>query len=141
MVQLIAGLSPIAIIVVTLIGFLLGGLWYSPLLFVKPWMREMKITKESAKAANAGKGPMMFGGAILFTLVSTIALAALLSARHIISPVKGAEFGFFVGVALVGAREATNALFESRTLKHFLIVAGHDVVLLTVQGAILAAWR
>jgi hypothetical protein len=41
----------------------------------------------------------------------------------------------------VAAREGVNGIFENRTLRHFMIVAGHDVVLLAVQGAILAVWR
>ena len=55
--------------------------------------------------------------------------------------VKGAELGVMLGVGLVAARHATNALFELKTLKHYLIVSGYDVALLAIQGAILGVWR
>ena len=140
MIHAITSLSPLAVIVVALLGFGLGAVWYSQALFGKAWMAEMNITPETVRA-NSGRAPMMMGGAVLFTLLSTFALAALVAAHHVAGPAKGAELGFFVGAGLVVAREGTNALFESRTLRRFLIVSGYDVVQLTMQGAILAVWR
>jgi hypothetical protein len=136
----LASLNPIAILVVAVISFLLGGLWYSPVLFVYPWMKEMKITPESRKADY--KGPLKtFGPALFLTLVSTATLATLISLCHIAGPLKGAEFGLFAAIGLVAAREGTNAVFENRSFKLFAIVAGYDVVLFASQGSILAVWR
>jgi hypothetical protein len=136
----LASLNPVAIIAVSVLSFLLGGLWYSPLLFMKAWIEEMKMTPEMMKAQS--KGPLRtFGPALLLTLVSTATLASLLALCHIAGPLKGAELGLFVGVGLVAAREGTNAVFENRNLRHYIIVAGYDVVLLALQGAILAVWR
>ncbi len=140
MIQAILTLSPVAVLAVALLGFCLGAIWYSPLLFVKAWMEEMKITPESAKAGSGRFGRVM-AGAVLCTVVSTFTLAALLAAHRVQGVLKGAELGLLVGAGLVAAREGTNALFEGRTLRHFLITAGHDVALCVVQGAILAVWR
>jgi hypothetical protein len=140
MIDAIRNLSPVAVLVVSILGFGLGSIWYAPFLFGKAWIQEMKITPESMKA-NSGRMPMMMTGAVLFTVLSTFTLAALLSAHHTAGALKGAELGLFVGAGLVAAREGTSALFESRTLRHFLIVAGHDVVLCTVLGAVLGVWR
>ena len=140
MIHAITSLSPVAVLVVSILGFGLGAIWYSPLLFAKAWMQEMKITPESMKT-NSGRVPMIMTGAVLLTILSTVSLAALISFHQASGSLKGAELGLFVGAGLVAAREGTNALFESRTLRHFLIVAGHDVVLCAVQGAILGVWR
>jgi hypothetical protein len=100
----------------------------------------MKMTPEMMKAAS--KGPLRtFGPALLLTLLSTATLATLVGLCHINGPLKGAEFGLCTGVGLVAAREGTNAVFENRTLRHFAIVSGYDVVLFVIQGAILAVWR
>jgi hypothetical protein len=139
MLNAIESLHPLALLVVSIVGFLLGGLWFSPVLFVKPWMAEVKITPESAKAA--GWGPQRMVLAFILTLVSTSALAVLIAAHHTSSPIKGAELGLFVGAGLVASRQATNGLFELRTLRHFMIVSGHDVAQFTLVGAILAVWR
>jgi hypothetical protein len=140
MTHALASLSPLALIVVALIGFGLGSIWYSPFLFAKAWMEEMKITPETMKS-QAGHIPRMMIGAILCTIVSTITLAALVVGLHSHGALKGAELGLFVGAGLVAAREGTSALFESRSLRHFLIVSGYDVALCTLQAAILAVWH
>jgi hypothetical protein len=139
MLNAIESLHPLALLVVSIIGFVFGGLWYSPVLFAKPWMAEVKITPESAKAA--GWGPQRMVLAFALTLVSTSALAVLVAAHHTSSPLKGAELGFFVGACLVAPRQATNMLFEMRTIRHFIIVSGHEVAQFTLVGAILALWR
>jgi hypothetical protein len=139
MLNAIESLHPLALLVVSIIGFVFGGLWFSPALFVKPWMAEVKMTPESAKAA--GWGPQRMVLAFALTLVSTSALAVLVAAHHTSSPVKGAELGFFVGAGLVASRQATTALFELRTIRYFMIVSGHDIAQFTLMGTILAVWR
>jgi hypothetical protein len=133
-------LNPLAILVVTAVGFFLGGLWYSPLLFVKPWMAEAKMTPETWKN-KPGRGPLVLGATVLITLVSTTTLAMVLAETFTHGVFRGAEYGFVLGVGLVAARHATNALFEMKTLRHFVIVSGYDVALFTLQGAILGVWR
>jgi hypothetical protein len=141
MIHALTSLSPLAVLAVSLIAFAVGAVWYSPLLFSKAWMTEMKITEEQARAASKGKVPLMMGGGFLCTVVSTLALAVLVAAHRCSSPLKGAELGLFVGAGIVASRQATNAIFEMRSLKHFLVVAGHDAVQFTLIGAILAVWR
>jgi hypothetical protein len=138
MLYALSTLHLLAILVVALIAFMLGGLWYS-VLFGKMWMKEMHFTEEQMKSKE-GIG-RIFGGAFLLTLVSTITLATLIAAHRINQVPAGIEMGLFVGIGLVAARHATNALFEKRTLRHVLIVAGYDVTLCAMQGAILAVWR
>jgi hypothetical protein len=44
-----------AVLVSALSTFLIGGLWYSPALFGKAWMRENGFTEESMKGTNMAK--------------------------------------------------------------------------------------
>ncbi len=132
--------SLVKILVLTVLSFCLGGLWYSPILFAKAWMADAKITPEMWKA-EPSRGRTAMIGTFLLSFVSTYTLAALVSALHVTGAIKGAEFGFLVGAGLVAARNGTNALFEMKTLRHYLIVSGHDVVLLTIQRAILGVWQ
>ena len=45
----------IAIVVAAVASFLLGGLWYSPVLFGKAWQRETGLTDEQLKKGNMAK--------------------------------------------------------------------------------------
>jgi hypothetical protein len=139
MLQAISHLNWIAVLVVTVIGFGLGAVWYS-LLFGKAWAQEIKLTPEMMEAHRRRTGAVM-STAFLLNVLSTFTLAVLISAHHVAGADKGAELGLLVGVGLVAARQGTNMLFESRSLRHFLIVAGYEVLMCTVQGAILGVWR
>jgi hypothetical protein len=133
-------LNPLAILAVAAVGFLLGGLWYSPLLFAKTWMAEAKITPDMWKS-KPGRGPALMVLTAVMTLISTTTLAMFLAETFTDGVFKGAEYGFALGVGLVATRYATNNFFELKSIRHFAIVAGYDVALFTVQGAILGVWR
>jgi hypothetical protein len=142
MITAIESLSVFHVLVVSVIGFFLGALWYSPALFVKPWLVEMKYTPEMLAGFQKEPGSkLLLPKCALWTILSTFTLASLLAANHTVRVVKGLELGLFVGIGIVFSRSAVNGMFERRTLRHFLISSGHDVVLLALQGAILGVWR
>jgi hypothetical protein len=141
MILALESLHPLKVIAVALVCFLVGGLWYSPLLFVKPWLKEMKITPEMIAERGKAGMPRQLILTFLLTIVSTYTLAALLAAHNTTSACSGAELGLFVGLGIYASRTAVNGLFECRTLKHYMITTGHDLVVFTLQGAVLALWR
>ena len=61
----------------------LGGLWYSPVLFAKRWMRESGVTEEKARSANMGK---TMGTAFVLALIGAAVFAMFLGPK----PVAGA---------------------------------------------------
>jgi Protein of unknown function (DUF1761) len=136
----ITHLNWLAVSVVTLAGFLLGWLWYSPMLFAKTWMKEMNMTKESFEANPPNMG-VLFGSCLLYTFVSTFGLAVLLSAHGTTEWLKGAELGAFVGAILVAPRMLNGALWEFRSARLLRITVGYELVMFAVQGAILAVWH
>ena len=141
MMQAILNLNYLAVAVVAVAGFLLGWLWYSPVLFAKPWMAEMKFTEESMKAIAAKGLAKLFATGFLYTLLGTFGLAVLLKAHGSENWLKGAEFGAFVGVFVVGVPMLNGGLWEQRSRKLQAITVGHMVALFTLQGAILAVWN
>ena len=92
--------------------------------------------KECAKKGMAG----FFIKAFICTLLSTFALAVLVASRVPHNVVKGAGIGAFVGLLLVGTRMLNGSIWEQRSAKLMAIIVGHEVVMLTLQGAILGAW-
>ena len=45
----------IAVLAAGISAFVLGGVWYSPALFGKAWMKENNFTAEDIKSRNKGK--------------------------------------------------------------------------------------
>ena len=62
-----------AVIAAALISFVIGGLWYSPILFSSAWMKACGITEAQAKSMNVAR---VFGLALLANLVMGGILAA-----------------------------------------------------------------
>src|SRR5436190_20781506 len=60
----------LAVLVAAVAVFVLGWLWYSPLLFFKPWMRLRGMDPEAAMA-----GAKMPAGKLLIELVRCVVLA------------------------------------------------------------------
>ena len=60
-----------AVVVAALSTFLLGGLWYSPLLFGKVWMKANGFTLEQVEGFSKGR---MFGWSLVFAFIQAQAL-------------------------------------------------------------------
>lgn len=126
------------VLVITVIGFLLGWLWYS-VLFGKIWMTEMKITEEMRAEGKSSMGPLM-AKAFFYTFVSTVGLAMVLHLHPVPSWDKGAELGAAIGLLIVGARFLNSGVWEKKSCKLLTINVGHEVVLFALQGALLTFW-
>jgi hypothetical protein len=129
-------LNWLAIIVAAVSAFVLGALWYSPLMFVKRWMKETGITEEDTKKTNMLR---LFGLAFILSLIASFFLAMFIGAKA--GAGFGAMAGFMAGLGWVFTFMGISYLFESRTLAHFLINASYSVVSLTIMGAIIGVWQ
>jgi len=129
-------LNWLAIIAAAVSAFILGGLWYSPLLFGKRWMKETGITEESTKNTSMVR---IFSLAFILSLLASFFLAMFIGADA------GAGFGtlagFMAGVGWVFTFMGIIYLFESRTLAHFLINSVYSIVSLTLMGLIIGLWQ
>ncbi|MBA2527542.1 MAG: DUF1761 domain-containing protein, partial [Pyrinomonadaceae bacterium] len=65
-----------AVLAAALSTFVLGGLWYSPLLFGKAWMRANGFSDADLQTLSKAR---MFGWSFLFSLVMSVNLAMFLS--------------------------------------------------------------
>jgi hypothetical protein len=124
----------LAVVVATVVAFVIGGLWYSPVLFAKSWQREAGVTDEQLKNANMGK---IFGGTFVLTFVASLVFAMFLG------PSPGLQFGagagFAAGLCWVAASFGVSYLFERRSMKLFLINGGYNTLVFTAIGTILGA--
>lgn len=126
-----------AIIVATLSNFLVGGIWYSPLLFGKVWMRENNFTEEDMKKGNTAK---IFGLTFLFSFIMAFNLAMFLNDSKTTAS-WGAIAGFLAGFGWVSMSLFVIGQFERRTTKYLLIHAGYVSLSFVIMGLILGTWR
>lgn len=126
-----------AVVAAAIIPFMLGGLWYSPLLFGKSWMRESNLTEEDLSRGNQTK---IFGLSFLYFLLMSGNLAAFLATPDT-DLAFGVLAGFLAGFGWVALSISVIALFERRSWKYMVINGGYLVTAFILMGAILGAWR
>ena len=126
-----------AVIVAALSNFLIGGLWYSPAVLGKSWMKENGFTEADLKMGSPVK---IFGLTFLFSLVMAINLAMFLNDEGTTAS-WGATAGFLAGFGWVAMSLFIIGQFERKTTKYLLIHAGYVTISFVVMGLIIGLWR
>lgn len=126
----------IAEIVAAVAGMAVGALWFSPLLFVKPWSKETGV-KESEMRTGAAK---KYALTALGTLAMAHVLVYIASVTGSKTAIDGIKLGFILWLGFVLPVLGTITLFEGRSKNLFLINASHHLVVLMVMGAIVSIW-
>src|SRR5258707_15834145 len=103
----------LAILVAAISTMVVGFLWYSPLLFAKPWMREMGYDpNDKARMEEMKKGAgRAYGGSFVASLLSAFPLALILHGLRTEELHTGAMLGFHVWLGFVATVQFTGALF------------------------------
>ena len=138
--SLLPHVNYLAVLVSGVVIFLLGGVWYSKLLFAKPWVALMGKTEEELKA-NAGPMPVNLLLAFLCGLVSAWVLAALLNHHEPITVARGAKLGAVCWLGFTAPSSLATAVFSQIPKKLWAINVGYDLVAYVLAGIILAYWH
>jgi hypothetical protein len=125
-----------AVLAAAVASFVIGGLWYSPVLFYRPWLRAAALSEEQLQRGNMAA---IFGASLLLQLLAAFVLAMFIGAEADLG--LGATAGFMVGAAWVATAFGVVYLFERRPIALFFINGGYNVVVYSVMGAILGAWH
>ena len=129
------GMNWIAVLGAALTGFVIGGLWYGPLLG-KAWQAESGLSDEAMKNGNMAR---IFGLTFLLNLVASCILGHVMATYGHPGLHISAMIGFGVGLGFVATSIGVNYLFARKSLKLFLIDAGYWTVVYTAMGAIFGA--
>lgn len=130
-------INPWAVLAAALVNFVIGGLWYSPLLLGKAWMKANGFTESDLRR---GSPAVIFGISFVLCLLMAGNLAAFLGGPDV-------DLGFAVaasaaaGLGWAAFGLAVVALFERRGAAYILINGGYLTVSFVAMGLILGAWR
>ena len=125
----------IAVLGAALAGFVIGGLWYGPLLG-KAWQAESGLSDEAMKNGNMAR---IFGLTFALNLIAAFILAHVMATYQHPGLYISAMIGFGIGLGFVATSIGVNYLFARKSLKLFLIDAGYWTVVYTAMGAIFGA--
>jgi hypothetical protein len=126
-----------ALLVATLVRMIVGMLWYSPLLFRKPWLRLSGTTPELEKEVGPKLMPVMILGSFVMALV----LAHFIVYAAATTALKGAFIGFLAWLGFIALPLLASAIHEKKPFALFCIHSGFQLAALLAMGALLALWR
>jgi len=139
----------LAVLVAAIVIFALGGLWYSPALFMKKWIALQNKTEEQMRAeAAAANMPVLYISAFVTALLTALVMAHLLG--HLAAAVDphlnpsaahGAMFGFVCWLGFAAPTSYGTAIFSGKPKQLWLIDSTYNLVAFVLAGAILGAWR
>ncbi|WP_120522967.1 DUF1761 domain-containing protein [Arthrobacter celericrescens] len=133
----ILNINWLAVLLAFASSMLIGFLWYMPAVFGRKWMEAIARTEKELKALDGGAAiwvPMMLAAAM-----SSILLAVLAGALGLDTPLTAGLFGFVAAVVFRAGGHVIHNGFAGRAATVTLIDSGHDIVALTVAGAIIGA--
>ncbi|MEO8313705.1 MAG: DUF1761 domain-containing protein [Pseudomonadota bacterium] len=125
----------LAVLTASVSSFLLGGVWYSRMLFGAAWQRAAGDTGKPGE----GHPVKVFGFSFAFALVAALAYSILMPAAS--SAVAAILQGVLVGAGFVAASFGINYQFASRSTMMWLIDGGYHTVQFGIYGFVIGLWR
>lgn len=125
----------LAVMVATVLGFLLGGCWYSPILFGR-FLPNLYTNVESRAERNLSS---IFVLSFALLWFSASFLAGLLGTSA--STSDGIYVGLAIGLFFVFPAQAIAAVFGARPIPIVFINGGYFILCFAAMGAIIGTWH
>ena len=130
----------LAVLVAAVVGFALGGLWYSPLLFANQWVKAHGYSEEKVKEMQQGAAKA-YAVSFVCQLLIALAIAALVSYLHLERCVQGLKLGLLVWAGFFATHGLMASVFSDKRIAVFYIDTGYQLVYLLIMGAIITVWQ
>lgn len=130
----------IPVLVVAALYWILGGIWYSPLLFANKFVALIGWTPQQIAALQQAGETQSLIVAFIGSLVLSFILAHFLRYTKANNVADGLKTAFWLWLGFVVTTNLETVLFEKRALGLFLINNSYHLVGFLMMGAILAVW-
>ena len=130
----------LAILVAAIVIFILGGLWYSKILFAKRWIALQGRTEEQMKAQAASANmPLMYLSAFVTAFLTAWVMAYLIAHMGAVTEINaghGAMFGVICWLGFMATITAAEVAFLKQPWGLWVINNIHNVIVQILMGAI-----
>ena len=132
-------LNWLAVVAATVVYMVLGGLWYSPVLFGNAWMRASGVEMPEGERP----GPAIYISPAVAYLVGAIATGMIAAATGSDTVGEGLVLGLVVGIGYAVASTLVAATFDTKPDPRtwFAINASFNLVALVIVAVIVSVWR
>lgn len=129
-------LNYVAVLVAAAAYFLVGAVWYSPMLFGKAWMKALGRTGP----VKMGHGAMPYVAAVLGSLAAAFTLAYLNQLVFTDGAMDAVMTALLVWFGLILWAQLSDVLFQGQAASLAAINAGFRLVGFVLMGVILGSW-
>ena len=135
----ISQINWLAVLLAFVSSMVIGFVWYMPAVLGRRWMQAIGKTEDDLKNIEGGAGiwvPMMVAAA-----VTSLLLAVLISALDLNTFLGGGFLALVIAVVFRAGGHVIHNGFAGRPTAVTVIDSGHDLVAMTVAGAIIGAMQ
>jgi hypothetical protein len=130
-----------AVIVATLVHYILGGLWYSPLLFGNKFIQLINWSPAQLQQIERESHAKELAIALVMSLILVYILAHFVQYTKATSALAGIQTAFWLWLGFVMSTQVATVIFEGRSFGLFLINVAYQLVGCALAGVILAVWK
>lgn len=128
------------VLLAALVGMVVGGLWYSPILFGDKWVALMGWSKEEQEKMKKKAGPSYVLG-FLVQFVTAYVLAHVLNAFDVITISSAIQTAFWAWLGFVATTQIGSVLWEGKSTKLWILNTAYSFISLCVMAMVLVAWN
>ena len=132
-ISAIKELNFLAIFTALIVHFLIGILWYSPLLFGKKW-KEYRQTDE-----QPGNKMLLVG--ITAHVIHIFVLAVIIKLINASVPADGIVIGILLSIGFIGMTLVNEFFYSKMNFRLFLIKIGDEIISICASALILVLWK
>lgn len=142
MINIAVTTNYIALVVATVAAFILGALWYSPLLFGNKWFRTQGLLPEHTKEESERlKKPSTHLIALVVMLVVGYGVNFFLQALQVKTIPEGLYVSFMGWLGFTAAIAFINMVYENRPFSVFVVHIVYCLVYIELMAVILTLWQ
>lgn len=131
----------LAILAGAAIYFVLGAVWYSPVLFARPWQAAIGWDDSRAQPQT---NPLTYVVPAVLYLIAGVATAMLAAATGTDTLSEGITLGLVTGIGYALAMVGVEATFDPnkpKPMTWFLITTAYHLIGFVILGVVIALWR
>ena len=130
----------LAVLVAGVVIFMLGGLWYSPVMFAKRWVALQGKTMEEMSAAG-GSMPVMYVQAFVCGLITAWVMDIVIGFLPLLDVTRALKLAAICWLGFAAATSYGTALFSGKPKALWMIDTFYNLVSFLAAAVILTLWR
>jgi len=136
-----ANINILAVLVAAVLTFVLGAVWYSPVLFAKQWLAAQGHTPEKLEEMKRKGVTRAYAVSVLCYFVTAYVMALLASYTNSTTLAQGLWLGFLSWLGFAATVGLTANMFSDKPIAAWVLDAGYQLSYLVLMGVLLSVWR